>query len=159
AGAGTPLLIMAMGYMSVAGGAVMLGGGMGLMGASYSGYTTAEQDQEISDTLHDVGALSSPFGLVGRGVGYAIDGREGMRTGALIGNVGHLGHGLARYGMSRAASGSARELSSDARLIRDMNRMRPTVPAGNSVIGSHGAPGVFQTSQGAMAPIADLAPV
>lgn len=158
AGAGTPLLILAMGYMSAAGGVIMLGGGMGLMGASYSGYTTAEEDRAVSETLHDVGALSSPFGLVGGGVGYAIDGREGMRTGALVGNVTHLGHGLARYGMARAASGSARELSSDANLVNSMNTLRPTVPAGNAVIGSHGTSGAFQTTAGAMAPIADLAP-
>ena len=55
AGAGTPALVLAMGYMGAAGGAAMVGGGGALLHESYAGRTTAEDDKAVSDTLHDVG--------------------------------------------------------------------------------------------------------
>jgi RHS repeat-associated protein len=161
AGAGTPALVLAMGYMGAAGGAVLVGGGASLVNESYSGRTTAEEDSAVSGTLHDVGALSSPFGLAGGAVGYAVDGREGMRTGALIGNVAHLGHGVLRFGVARLAPGTTTALS-PAPEIADLaqgTQFSASVSPGVLGIASHGAPGVVESATGAAIPISDLAPM
>lgn len=163
AGAGTPALVLAMGYMAAGGGALMVGGSSTLMTASYSGHTSAETDREVTQALHDVGSLSSPFGLAGGAVGYAVDGREGMRTGATIGNVIHLGHGLARFGVARLASGSTNAITTgDAAVNNAVSTMNTAGGAGRgtSVLVSHGnASGQVMSSSGVMAPLADILPV
>ncbi len=161
AGAGTPALVLAMGYMGAVGGAAMVGGGGSLLNESYSGRTTAEEDRAVSDTLHDVGALSSPFGLAGGAVGYAVDGREGMRKGAGIGNVAHLGHGLARFGMARFGPGTSMALSADPVVTTAASNVEyaaTTLAPGTSTIVAHGAPGLIQNASGVVVPISDLAP-
>lgn len=139
----------------------MVGGGGSLLNESYSGRTTAEDDRAVSETLHDVGALSSPFGLAGGAVGYAVDGREGMRNGAAIGNVAHLGHGLARFGTARLGPGTSRALSADPTVTTAASNVEyaaTTLSRGTSTIVAHGAPGLIQNASGAVVPISDLAP-
>jgi len=161
AGAATPLLVLAAGALATAGGVTVTSVSAINLTASYSGSTTAQQDRETSGTLHTVGSLSSPLGLTSGTAGMMIadDPRRGLETGALVGNVAELGVGVGRFGMARWSTGTARELSNDAGLIKDMAQLEPTVPRGVTVIGSHGSPGMYQTFGGSMAPISDLAPM
>jgi RHS repeat-associated protein len=161
AGAATPLLVLTAGAMATAGGIAITTTSAVQLGASYSGHTTAEQDRQTSETLHTIGSLSSPLGLTGGVAGQMIadNPEEGLRRGALIGNISELGIGGVRFGAARFFPGSARELSSEAALISDMAQLESTVPRGVAVIGSHGSPGMYQTAAGAMAPISDLAPM
>lgn len=81
-------LIVATGVMTIGAGAIMAGGSAGLMAASYSGYTTAEDDARVMGYLDDVGIVgSTPFGAVGGAIGYAVGGRRGMRIGGMIGGI------------------------------------------------------------------------
>ncbi len=159
AGAGTPVLLLAMGYMGVAGGAIMVGGGGSLLNESYSGRTSAAEDRAVSETLHDVGAVSSPFGMAGGAIGYAVDGREGMRTGAMIGNVTHIGHGIARFGISRLGSGTSMALSADPVVANAVTNIEyaASITPGTTTMVAHGGPGIIQTSAGII-PIGELAP-
>ncbi len=102
-------LIVATGVMTAVAGGVMAGGSAGLMYQSYSGNTTAEEDRQTMEFLSDVGLVgSSPFGLAGGAIGYAVNGREGMRTGALIGNIAQIGYTGAQLGLrALAARGAA----------------------------------------------------
>ncbi|TWF41773.1 RHS repeat-associated protein [Chitinophaga polysaccharea] len=159
AGAATPLLVLAAGAMATAGGVAVTTASAVQLGVSYSGGTTAAQDREMQHALSTVSSLSSPGGLVGGTVGAAVDGDRGLQRGALIGNVAELGYGVTNFGISRFSGGAARELSSDTGLISNMATMEPTVPRGVFVIGSHGEPGLFQTTAGTMAPIGELAPM
>jgi RHS repeat-associated protein len=161
AGAGTPLLVLAAGAMATAGGTTLTTTSLLQLGGSYLGFTTARQDRDLADGLHTVGSLSSPLGLVGSvaGMSLAENPMQGFRTGALVGNVAEFGVGGARFSMAKWSAGSAVELSSDVGLISDMAHLESTVPRGVFVIGSHGAPGMYQTASGAMAPISELAPM
>jgi hypothetical protein len=161
AGAGTPALLVAMGYMGVAGGAAMVGGGGALLDASYAGRTTAAEDKAVSDTLHDVGALSSPFGAAGGVIGYAVNGREGMRTGAAIGNVAHLGQGLVRFGAARLAPGTTAAFSAAPEVVEAAQGAKFSASISRGVFGiaAHGGPGVVENAAGAAVPISDLAPM
>lgn len=56
--------------------------------ASYTGYTTIEQDHNIMMALTDaLSVASSPGSAIGGGIGMAVDGQEGMRKGAFWGGV------------------------------------------------------------------------
>jgi hypothetical protein len=161
AGSATPLLVLAAGALATAGGTAITTTSLILLAASYKGATTAKQDREITQTLHTVGPLSSPLGLPFGAAGTMIadNPMQGLRNGALIGNIAELGIGVGRFGIARWSSGTARELSNDAALIAGTALLKPTVPRGFSVLGSHGAPGVYQTASGAIAHISNLAPM
>jgi hypothetical protein len=161
AGAATPLLVLAAGAMATAGGIAVTTTSIIQLSASYGGATTAEQDAQTVGVLHTVSSLSSPLGLAGGTVGTAVsdDPMKGLQKGAFYGNLAELGIGAGRFGLSKLAPGSARELSSDAALIGDMAKLESTVPRGVSVVGSHGTPGMYETAAGTMAPISDLAPL
>lgn len=94
-------LVMFAAGMAIGAGTVAAVGGATLLTASYTGHTTAEQDARWQGALTDAALVaSSPGSLVGGAIGYAVDGREGMRTGAIIGGVAEgvisLGIGGAR---------------------------------------------------------------
>ena len=89
----------------------MIGSGA-LLTASYTGHTTAEEDRRYQTALSDAATVaSSPGSAIGGGIGYAINGVEGMRTGALIGGIGEgvasLGVAGVRAAGMRAGAGLA----------------------------------------------------
>lgn len=84
---GGALIMFSAGMAIGAGAATAIGSGV-LLAASYSGHTTAEEDRKWTGALSDAALVaSSPGSLIGGGVGYAVNGREGMRTGALVGGL------------------------------------------------------------------------
>jgi hypothetical protein len=145
--------------MALAGGIAITTVSIIQLTASYSGATTARQDAELKGVLNKVSSLSSPAGLYGGAIGTGFGGEKGLETGALIGNVTELGTGFLRFGWSKLSSGSAVELSTDAKLISDMSKLESTVPRGVQVIGSHGRPGLYKTGAGTYVPISELAPL
>ncbi len=161
AGAATPVLVLVAGAMATAGGIATTAASGVQLSMSYSGQTTAEQDRGMREAISTTASLSSPGGLVGGTIWMTVtdDPMEGLQTGAMVGGLTEMGYGFGRYGLSRFAQGTGRELSSDAALINDMRLMSSTVPRGVSVVGSHGSPGMFQTAAGNMQPISELAPL
>ena len=108
-------LVMVAGYMAIAAGGITALGSAGLLTASYAGYTSAETDRVWQTGLSDFALVaSSPGSLLGGAIGYAANGREGMRTGAMIGGitegVAALGYGAARAVSMRAGAGLAEPL-------------------------------------------------
>jgi RHS repeat-associated protein len=100
---GGALIMFSAGMAIGAGAATAIGSGV-LLTASYTGHTTAEEDRRWQDALGDAALVaSSPGSLVGGGIGYAVDGREGMRTGAMIGG---LVEGVASLGVAGARAAS-----------------------------------------------------
>jgi len=88
-------LVMFSAGMAIGAGAATAVGSTALLTASYSGYTTAEEDRRYSEALSDAALVaSSPGSLIGGGIGFAVDGREGMRTGAMIGGFTEAGVSL-----------------------------------------------------------------
>ncbi len=94
---GGALVMFAAGMAIGAGAATAVGSGI-LLTASYTGHTTAQEDRRWSEALSDAALVaSSPGSAIGGGIGYAVNGREGMRTGALIGGVAE---GVASLGVA-----------------------------------------------------------
>lgn len=94
-------LVMFAAGMAIGAGTVAAVGGAALLTASYTGHTTAEQDARWQGALTDAALVaSSPGSAIGGAIGYAANGREGMRTGAMIGGLAEgfisLGVGGAR---------------------------------------------------------------
>jgi hypothetical protein len=112
---GGALILFAGGMAIGAGAATALASGALLTG-SYTGHTSAEEDRRYSAALSDAAMVaSSPGSAIGGGIGYAVNGREGMKKGALIGGLseGVLSLGVAGIraaGMARAGPGLAEPL-------------------------------------------------
>jgi RHS repeat-associated protein len=108
---GGALVMFAAGMAIGAGAATAIGSGI-LLAASYSGHTTAEQDARWQGALHDAGLFaSSPGSVIGGTIGAIANGREGLRTGSMIGGLTEgvisLGVGVGRMATMRAGSGLA----------------------------------------------------
>ncbi len=108
---GGALVMFAAGMAIGAGAATVVGSGI-LLAASYSGHTTAADDARWQGALHDAALVaSSPGSAIGGGIGAIANGREGMRTGAMIGGltegVVSLGVGIGRMATMKAGAGIA----------------------------------------------------
>jgi hypothetical protein len=163
AGAGTPVLVLLAGTMATAGGIATTGASAVQLGVSYSGQTTAQQDQQMTHAIQTTASLSSPGGLVGGTIGVAVadDPERGLRNGALIGGLTEVGTGVVRFGVARLAPGSTTAFTSNAPEIVDLaNKTRASAQAsGVYGIAAHGAPGIVENAAGAAVPISDLAPM
>ncbi|MFE7077104.1 SpvB/TcaC N-terminal domain-containing protein [Streptomyces sp. NPDC057620] len=103
-------LVMFSAGMAIGAGAATALGSAALLTASYTGHTTAEEDARWQGALSDAAMVaSSPGSALGGAIGYAANGREGMRTGALIGGLAEgaisLGVGAARWAGMRPGAG------------------------------------------------------
>jgi len=108
---GGSALVLLAGAMSLAAGVTGTAIGGAQLGVSYSGNTTATQDDELTEATGDVMLLaSSPGSAVGGAIGVGATGTpEGMRTGAAVGGLVEGGLSLADGILrgSRAAGSTA----------------------------------------------------